>query len=128
MRIRCKNNDLASIEASARERLGQSINRSGPDYGLELDAEYFVYAIEFMRGGIWVYIETPGRDYPFPYPIEFFEIVDSSIPSDWAAKAPYRNQHLAIVGFREWVNDPTFYEKLLDDSPIEISVYESKKK
>jgi hypothetical protein len=78
-----------------------------------------------MRGGIWIYIETSGRDYPFPYPIEFFEIVDSSIPVHWLIAAPYRPGSAAIITFEKWVRDHDFYEKLLNDSPASVSAYRS---
>jgi len=100
---------------------------SDPDYELEIGSEYCVYALEFMWGGIWLYIETYGRDYPHPYPIEYFEIVDSSLPDDWLFSAPYRASSKAIASYAEWVNDPHFYEKLLNDSPKELAVYESKR-
>lgn len=128
MRVKCKFNDLAEIESLVAARLNPYVYGPGPDCGLEIGSEYFVCAIEFMWGGIWIYIEVSSRDYPFPYPIEFFEIVDSSIPVDWSACAPYRNQHLAIVSFQEWISDPNFYEKLLDDSPTEVAVYTAKNK
>lgn len=127
MRIKCRFNDLAELDALAVTRLAPFINRSGPDYDLELGAEYFVYGIELMRGGIWIYIEISGRDYPFPYPIEFFEVMDSSIPSNWIVAAPYRGMSKAIISFEEWATKPDFYENLVNDSPTEVSIYESQK-
>lgn len=128
MKVKCTNNHLAKItNADVFERLSSSIHLPDPDSNLELGAEYSVQAIELMWGGIWIYLETCGSDYPYPYPIEFFEIVDSSILVDWSVRAPYRNQNLAIVGFQEWISDPNFYEKLLDDSPVEVAIYELRK-
>lgn len=127
MLVKCKCNDLVELNSDASARLFPHVYSPGADYSLEIGSVYIVFAIEFMRGGIWIYIEVASRDFPVPYPIEFFDVVDSNLPADWNCRTPYRPGTLAIVSFKEWTDNTNFYESLLDNSESELFIYSKKR-
>jgi hypothetical protein len=113
MRVRCTTNDLDSIrDTTVAARLRRSIRIDHPLYDLTVGAEYAVQAMtQRDDGGFWLYLHTvPQSDFPYPYPMEFFQFIDSSPPSCWGLESPA----FKTLSFTEWATNALFYEKLVD--------------
>lgn len=128
MRVTCIRNSLALInEDAVRTRLQESIHREGPNRDLEVGQTYVVQAIEIWRdGGWWFYLHTvPTSDWPYPYPAEFFQIDDGTIPTNWHLYPQFVDGQFVVkrITFSDWANDDTFYEKLVDGDSEAISAY-----
>ncbi len=89
-----------------------------------------VYPVQAMRlwkdGGWWVYLDTdPYRGYPYPFPLEFFSVVDASLPAAWNVKFEEGEMGLRFkrLAFAEWAEDDVFYERLVDGDPATVEVY-----
>jgi hypothetical protein len=126
MRVRCTNNDLAHIrDSGVLERLRLSIHIDGSDANLDVGQEYAVQAVEKRSdSGLWLYVHSvPESEFPYPHPIEFFEIVDSAIPNDWQAASSRHGKF--CLSFREWVSDDGFCERLVNGEAAAIKTYRS---
>ena len=129
MKVRCIANNLKSLDnIDVQERLSSSIKLDGAIEDIRIEDLYSVYAVFYRKdGGIWIYLNTvPESDYPYPYPIEMFEIVDGSIPSGWAVGFgnDLSGTNFKCISFSEWVNDLRFYEKLIEGDKNAVDLYE----
>lgn len=129
MKVRCIANNLRSLDnPHIKERLSSSIKLDGTIEDIRIGNLYSVYAMSHRKdGGIWIYLNTvPESDYPYPYPMEMFEIVDGSIPSGWAIGFgnDLSGTTFKCISFSEWVNDSQFYEKLVEGDEIAVDLYE----
>lgn len=127
MRVKCVLRDARDLNNKLVEhRLRRSIHLDGPIGDLGLGKIYNVVGLQESDGGIWVMLDTVEKsDYPYPYPIEMFEIIDCSLPGDWCINFVQRSDGAFIkrIGFREWATDETFYERLIDGDQGAIDVY-----
>lgn len=132
MRVRCIANDVDKLPNSmVKKRLAESINREGADENLVVDSIYIVLAVDrWGDGGIRVYLHTVEEsDYPYPYPIEMFEVIDSSVPKGWCMVFGQQPLMMGIkrLSFPEWANDDSFYERLVDGDEAAIAIYKHRK-
>lgn len=127
MLVKCELNDLRSLrEDSVRSRLEESIHLDSLQEYFTVGQTFKVQAIEYMRNGVWIYIHTSEDfTYPHPFPAEFFSIEDNSVPGNWCIKWIQEEGAIKIkrLSFREWVEDDTFYERLIDGNPQAVEVY-----
>jgi hypothetical protein len=127
MLVKCVANELAKTEMDAvRIRLGRSIHRDGPNRDLVVGQDYEVHAVEYRDGGFWYFIHTVfENDYPFPYPAEYFQLLDATIPSDWAVRLINGAEGVILkrLAFREWANDDSFYERLVEGDAASVAVF-----
>ncbi|MFA5632890.1 MAG: hypothetical protein WC997_15400 [Porticoccaceae bacterium] len=111
----------------ARERASRSINLDGADEDLIVGNTYFVFSLErWSDSGLRVYLHTvEGSSFPYPYPIEMFDVVDPTFPSAWGVGLEEVESGLIIkrISFEQWAKDDFFYEKLIDDEPLETRIY-----
>lgn len=129
MRVRCVANDIEKLNNSiVRKRLVESIHREGADEDLTVNAVYAVLAMEqWSDGGIRVYLHTVGEsNYPYPYPVEMFEVVDATVTTSWCVTF-FEQQSLGMsikrISFPEWAHDDFFYERLVDGDEAVIAIY-----
>jgi hypothetical protein len=127
MRVRCTRNDLDAIrDAAVSTRLRRAIKIEGPLDDLTIGAEYAVQAMTQRDGGFWLFLHTvPQSDFPYPYPVEFFQFIDSSPPSHWRLEYG-RSGHGPVfktLSFAEWATDDLFYEKLVDGEEDAVRIY-----
>jgi hypothetical protein len=87
---------------------------------LTLGQVHLVHGVLITSKGIWIFILTDKNDeYPTQYPISFFEVIDSSIPIDWAIgegsefNSPLRKV-FAFLTYSEWASNRNFYEALVN--------------
>jgi hypothetical protein len=116
---------------AVRERLAKSIHLDGEDRDLVVGKSYSVAAIEWWNGGeLRVFLHTVEKcDYPYPYPLEMFEVIDSSLPASWCLVFESRPFGMAIkrMSFSEWAEDDNFYELLIDGDEKAIGIYKHHK-
>lgn len=128
MKVLCKINNIFELnDNSTVERLKKYIRLSDGKLYLERDTEYCVYGILFRDNAPWYYLCLDADDeYPTPYPAELFNITDGRLSSYWKLSTityPDGTVRSSIV-FEEWSKDSSFYERLIDDDPAAISLFE----
>lgn len=128
MRVQCIANDVDKLsDVAVRKRLAESIHLDGGDSDLVVGNTYAVFAIAQWRdGGIRVYLHTVEEsEYPYPYPLEMFSVIDPALPTNWCVSFEQRSFGVAIkrISFPEWANDDHFYEMLLDGDEEAIAIY-----
>lgn len=127
MRVRCMINDLSSIkDAKVVARLQRAIHIDGPLTDLMIGKEYTVRAMKQSDEGLWLFLHTvPQSDFPYPYPIEFFQIMDSSLPASWWLECDKLKGGSAFkhLSFKEWARDDQFYERLVDGDEEAVRIY-----
>jgi hypothetical protein len=84
------------------------------DFPLTIGQEYIVYALKEWQGNIWYYISDDNYTYyPMQHPAPLFEVIDDRLSSYWRFKC-YPNG-LIRLAFKEWLIDPFYYDKLIDN-------------
>jgi len=123
MIARCIFNDISSLlDPTVFRRLSESIRLDGPDSDLVIGTHYPIQAIETRKDrSLWIYLHTAEmNDYPYPYPVEFFLITNSTIPENWKFSP---STTLFRIAFPEWAEDDHFFERLVDGDPKTIEIY-----
>ena len=97
-----------------------------------LGKEYVAYAVGFLDGQVWYFIENDDADslqYPSREPAQLFSVVSGSIPRCWEfAFTPDHGDHQALVTFPEWTRDRFFYDRLSDGNRREVEIFERRKR
>jgi hypothetical protein len=128
MRVLCVTDSFFNLDDEmVKTRLNRSIHQDTADMDLDIGKNYNVVAIEERDGGLWLFLHTvESIDYPYPYPAEMFEFIDTSIPLGWKMKFERRKDGLIIkrISFPQWVDDDCFYEKLVDGDEEIIATYQ----
>lgn len=133
MRVRCISNRVDQLnDVDLRGRLEKSINLDGADDSLVIGNIYSVFAMtKWADGGIRIYLHTvEDGDYPYPYPIEMFELVDPVVPLGWcvAIEREPLGDSIGRISFPEWAADDYFYERLVEGDDIAVATYKCWKK
>lgn len=125
MIVKVIQNNIHELDEKVKLRLSKTIRLDGPVDSLEMGKKYHVQAIGRWEEQLNFYIQT-DEDYPnpSPYPAEFFQIIDSTFPSNWRiglrTEVPY---YQFIYSFPAWADEPMFYERLIDDDPDVVKIY-----
>ncbi len=132
MRVKCIANDVNKLtSAEVRKRLTRSIHLEGADQDLVIGHIYFVVAIaQWDDGGVRIYLHTiEENNYPYPYPLEMFDVIEPSLPTNWCLSFEQQPLGLVItrISFPEWANDEHFYERLVDGDKAAIAIYKNHK-
>lgn len=128
MKVLCTVNNLnAFADKKVLARLKKNIFLSGEDLKFEVGREYTVYGMTFWDGSPWYYLCIEDYDnYPVPCAADFFKISDDRLSSYWKLSIDNRDPGdvLTSLLFSEWAQDnPSFYERLLDDYPDAIELF-----
>ena len=94
---------------------------------IETGKEYIVHGIFFRENTPWYYIyECESEDYPVVAFYEFFEVIDERFSQFWQLShyISAGNKNCCEIGFNEWAKDRSLYEKLLDEDPEAINLFE----
>jgi hypothetical protein len=126
VRIRCISNRGADIPDDGREpRAGISSDTLFP---LTVGKEYVVYGWTVWRAYPWYYIADDNHSYyPVWHPAPLFEVVDGRLSRYWVysyhrAVSRY-DRDAPVVAFREWAEDPYFYDRLTDGDAEAIATF-----
>lgn len=114
-----------------RKRLLADVHVIGRIEGLDLGQEYEVQAVEAWSDGyLRFYVHVLSLPWPSPYPAELFEISDPTIPENWSGKFKATNLGVRFrrLAFKQWAEDETFYERLLNGDDAAVSAYASRKR
>lgn len=96
---------------------------------LDLGQHYAVCGLLLTTQGIWVVILADEEDeYPLQYPISFFDIVDSTIASDWMtgkgeAFSSVSRKVFALLAPKKWSSNERFYEALVDGESHAVAAF-----
>jgi hypothetical protein len=127
MLVKCVTNDIRTLSNKlVEDRLRRSIHLEGPLGDLHVGRIYSVVALHESDGGVWLMLDTVDRsDYPYPYPVEMFDVIDCSLPAGWCINFVQGTDGAVIkrISFREWATDEKFYERLLDGDETAVGVY-----
>lgn len=127
MKVICKVNNLSDFsDKKLLERLHKYISISSGEVDLSIGNEYTVYGIVFWDNSPWYYLCSEDYDeYPKPFAAEFFDLVDERLSSHWKLSAVDQGEGeiLSSLVFYEWANDPSFYEKLLEEDTKAIALF-----
>lgn len=77
-----------------------------------------------------IYIHNIEENWwPTPYPAEFFDFVETSLPNGWALSFATAGNDVVIrcISFPEWAHDEHFYERLVDGDQRTIEIYEHRR-
>ncbi|MEH6351070.1 hypothetical protein [Pseudomonas sp. 3JA] len=127
MKVVCKIDNLYHIkDVDTLDRLKGYINSPDGGFGLVLGKEYTVYGVTFWDNAPLVYIFLDeGNDYPKPIAMDFFELSVGEISRCW--RLSYFSQGIressSSLVFKEWAEDPTFYERLVEGSKDTVEVF-----
>jgi len=132
MRVRCVSRDGS---AYPEEVLDPRVNRTRESrWPLTVGREYVVQAVTVETGMFWYYlIDDDGFSYPTWYCAAAFEISDARPSSNWVVgyhPYPHRPHGVgaSVLAFREWADDPHFYERLYDDDPAAVEVFDRERR
>jgi hypothetical protein len=132
MRVKCLTSSIDQLkDIAVRNRLSEWIHLDGPDDNLIIGKCYPVIALMGDTiDGFKVCLHTVDKsDYPYPYPIEFFEVIDSTFPDNsciGVEQGPSGKYGIRI-SFAEWANDDQFYERLVDGEEKAMLIYNKHK-
>ena len=120
MKIRCIANTGASLPENYLDPYGDFTKDL--EFGLTIGKEYVVYAFYERQGQIWYYIaDDHYMYYPMQNPAPLFEVVDDRLSKYWRFKL-WENG-LLEVAFSQWFTDLYFYDKLTDQEPEEVEIF-----
>ena len=76
--------------------------------------DYLVCAIAFANNDVHYFIvDDDALPWPMPYSAAAFEIVDAYMSKSWSfGLSPMNPDYHALLSFREWVQDASFYDRL----------------
>lgn len=128
MLVKCVANDVNALpEGALKARLSEQVRLDHPISELSLGTVYPVQAItKWKDGSLMYYLHTIEEfSYPYPYPSEFFEVVDDSLPGNWCIRIEVKqeNRDIKQISFAEWARNAQFYEHLIDDDPECVELY-----
>jgi hypothetical protein len=132
MKILCKINNVNQIEnALVKRRIEKYKDEDNGEIYLTLGKTYNVYGIVFSNNfPFYLICEEDNDDYVIPFDTSFFDVVDQRFSSYWRLSVVQHNEQecSTSIVFKEWADDPLFFEKLLDGEPEEVAIFLQYKK
>ena len=124
MRAKCISNVTNELPESLRSnRTGYRDSETLP---LKIGKVYPLYAVTKYQGFFWYFVKDEAIDrYPVWYPSALFEVFDRQIPEDWAFNEAFTEGRSAhpLLGIKEWIVSPLFYDRLTDGEIEESEVF-----
>jgi hypothetical protein len=105
----------------------------GPDQQFDLipGKYYVVYGMTLYSSYIWYYIcEGNPILYPFWNPSPLFEVIDGRLSKYWMysfTKLERLNKFQAIWAYRQWAEEPYYYDLLTDGEEREFQLFKAYK-
>ena len=99
-------------------------------FGMEIGEEFIVMGILSIENNLYYLVDDGELPYVFPY--QLFEILDTTIPSNWYFNVPNNkgkpySSVQGIWGYFELCNSNTHYDKLLEFDEIQMNLYFKRK-
>ena len=134
MLVKCILNDLNLIKDEAlKKRIDVEIYSPNGKIPLSVNKDYLVYGVEFWSNLYpRFYIcddRYPRMNYPVPYFADFFSMIDNRVSKYWAfgIRNGAEGKIYPSLSFKEWVDDPSFFERLIDGDTNAKKVFEKYK-
>lgn len=127
MKALCRINNILKIkDSSITRRLQKYIHLPDGQLNLEKNREYCIYGIVFRDDSPWYYLCLDDDISPSPYPAELFDVSDERLSLYWKLSTVDQGEGetLSSLVFDEWAKDPSFYERLIDDDPEAVELFE----
>lgn len=146
MKVVCLYNRVSALpDKDARDALASGYTTPGPD--IDVGREYLVYGIALVAGRPWYFIDGPTAElFPYAVAAEFFRVSDPNLPAHWgfafwgpakptlierilgfASRRVHEHVPVGIISFREWIEDASFFERLVDGDAEARRAYEAEK-
>ncbi|WBM75723.1 hypothetical protein [Saprospira grandis] len=119
MLVKCKINSQKQLAQSSSSAWIKKHFKDLYPYGidLELHHNYVVHAIQYYQIP-FVYIYTSYVNFPRPYPLEFFEVVDARLSKYFCfgeiQGCPISSSLDPFISFKEWAENPDFFSDLVE--------------
>ena len=129
MRVKCISNKGSLLPSAVLDEKSGFTTKT--TFDLVVSKEYVVYGIVFFRGYPWYYLFDEGSSYyPRWNPAPLFEVVDSRLSRYWRysySPDSLRPPGELLITYREWVEDPYYYDKLTDGESKELDIFKAYK-
>ena len=88
--------------------------------------DYVVCAVAFASNDVHYFVvDDDALPWPMPYDATAFEIVDAQISAFWSfGLSPMNPDYHALLSFREWVEDASFYDRLTNSETDCVAAFE----
>ena len=130
MRVRCLSNKGSSLPKTYYDE--KSGYTSKTNFNLVINKEYTVYGITIFLGHIWYYLCDESYSYfPIWQPAALFDVVDNRISKYWMYSFTHKrflSSEIIYFAFKEWIDDPYFYDNLSDGKEEYKSIFKKYKK
>lgn len=106
--------------------LKDRFNPLGDKIALEIGKHYYVFALFNIDGVKLLYVSDENfksLGYPVPYPIQFFEIIDSAPSKGW--QVSFDKVQEGKWASPEFWSSEVFYEELVGQDPRRINQFKS---
>ncbi len=132
MIIKCIKNRIIDIQeySDLYNFLTKSVNLNDNKLPLDIEKSYVVYGCVFKYNIAWFYIcEDDYCEYPKLYAAPFFKIMNNDLSKYWVlGKHKYTNRDMINIQYsnlliKEWANDYSFYERLVEGQDIESDIF-----
>jgi hypothetical protein len=126
MKVKCIEKAVSLLP----EKIKSNYSISDSEFSIAIGKEYLVYAMTVHYGYVWYYIcDESCSYYPIWNPSSFFQVVDGSLSRHWiySLKEGERATLRPRWAFREWAEDPDYYDKLTDGEEKEVAIFKAYK-
>jgi hypothetical protein len=94
------------------------------EIGLRIGHLYPVYGVAFRDGVPWFLVcEEEDDSYPIPECSCFFDLVDARVDKNWVLSMQMTNVGSLSLLPKQWADDPSFLEKMVQGDSQAISVF-----
>ena len=132
MLVKCIGNRLRDLSLSDDRRAELRTWFPSEHVALTPHTIYVVYAVSIRGRNPWYYVaDDTFSGYPLGYSAEFFELVDDRLSKFWRFRyAPStvtsdaNDTESVLVAPPQWVQDSTFYERLVDSDQAAAADFE----
>lgn len=122
MKVKCVFNKWKELPEVYRK--ANNLYKEDIEFSLIKDKEYIVYGIINYSGGLaYLICDEDYMYYPMGNPAPLFDIIDNRLSLYWIFHYDRENNVFEFV-FKEWVEDPYYYEKLIDGDAEAVSIFQ----
>lgn len=122
MIVKCVENRISLLPSGVVDKY---YNRSETD-PITIGQEYVVYALSQFGNSIkYCVFDIEEVSFPVWCISQFFEIVEPRLSRYWiySIRSNNKAQKGIFLGFLEWVNDPTFYNDLIEAQVSNVNIF-----
>lgn len=127
MRALCVSNTADALDPEALRSFRENVHQDSVD--LVPGQIYPLWGVFFRKGVPWYLVcEDPSDSSPRPHLAALFQLVDGSVPAGWSYCVESSNLASPALLPTPWARDPRFLERLVDEEPGALAVFEEMKR